>query len=94
AGSGGDAGEPPGQTIVIKDFKFEPKTLEVAPGAEVTVKNEDGAAHTVTAGDRSFDTGNIAGSAQKEITVPGAGQVSYRCDIHQYMTGVIQIRGS
>jgi plastocyanin len=91
--SGGSAtGE--AQTIVIKDFKFEPANLKVAPGAKVTVKNEDGAAHTVTAGDGSFDTGNLEAKAQKEITVSKAGQISYRCDIHQYMTGVIQVNGS
>ncbi len=94
AGSGGGSGGPSGQAIVIKDFKFEPQTLQVAPGAKVTVKNEDGAAHTVTAGDGSFDTGSITGSGQAEVAAPGAGQVSYRCDIHQYMTGVIQVSSS
>jgi plastocyanin len=88
----GEAGA--GQTVVIKNFKFEPASLKVAPGAEVTVKNEDSAAHTLTADDRSFDTGNIEANGQKEITASKAGQVSYKCDIHQYMTGVIQVSGS
>ena len=90
--SGGATGEGgPAQTVVIKNFKFEPANLKVAPGAKITVKNEDGAAHTVTAGDGSFDTGNIEARAQKEITVSKSGRLSYRCDIHQYMTGVIQV---
>ena len=93
-GGGPTGGGGTGQTLVIKDFKYEPATLKVAPGAKVTVKNEDSAPHTVTAGDGSFDTGNIEGKAQKEITVSKAGQISYRCDIHQYMTGVIQVSGS
>ncbi len=90
-GASGEAGG--GPTVVIKNFKFEPANLRVAPGAKVTVKNEDGAAHTLTADDRSFDTGNIEGKAQKEITASKAGQVAYKCDIHQYMTGVIQVSG-
>lgn len=91
---GGATGAGATQTVVIKDFKFAPANLKVAPGTKLTVKNEDDAAHTLTANDGSFDTGNIAPKAQKEITVPKAGQVSYRCDIHQYMTGVIQVSGS
>ncbi len=94
SGGGASGAGGAGQTLVIKDFKYEPATLMVAPGAKITVKNEDGAAHTVTAGDGSFDTGNIEGKAQKEITVSKAGQISYKCDIHQYMTGVIQVSGS
>lgn len=94
--SGGSAtgGAGSGPTVVIKDFKFEPANVKVAPGAKVTVKNEDSAAHTLTADDRSFDTGNIEGKAQKDITASKPGQVSYKCDIHQYMTGVIQVSGS
>ena len=94
AGGGATGGAGAGQTVVIKDFKFEPANLKVASGTKVTVKNEDGAAHTLTADDRSFDTGNIEGNGQKEITASKAGQVTYKCDIHQYMTGVIQVTGS
>jgi len=93
--SGGATGEGgSGQTVVIKDFKFAPANLRVAPGSKVSVKNEDNTAHTLTAADGSFDTGNIEPKGQKEVTVSKAGQISYRCDIHQYMSGVIQAGGS
>ena len=91
-GTTGDAGS--GQTVLIRDFKFEPANLTATPGAKVTVKNEDGAAHTLTADDRSFDTGNIEGKGQKEITAPSTGRVAFKCEIHQYMTGVIRVDGS
>ncbi|HSH61218.1 MAG TPA: cupredoxin domain-containing protein [Acidimicrobiales bacterium] len=91
-GASGEAGG--GSTVVIKNFQFEPANLKVAPGAKVTVKNEDAAAHTLTADDRSFDTGNIEGKGQKEITATKVGQVAYKCDIHPYMTGVVQVSGS
>jgi plastocyanin len=80
-----------GQTLVIKDFKFQPATLQVRPGAKILVRNEDDSVHTVTADDGSLDTGNIDGMAQKELTAPPSGRVRYKCDIHQYMTGVIQV---
>lgn len=91
--SSSNGGTGTGQTVVIRDFKYEPANLKVAPGAKVTVKNEDAAPHTLTADDRSFDTGNIEGKGQKEITAGKAGSISYKCDIHQYMTGVIQVGG-
>ena len=94
SGAGPSAGAAAGQTVVIRDFKFEPANLTVSPGTRVTVKNEDAAAHTLTADDRSFDTGNIGGKGQKEITAPNTGRVAFKCDIHQYMTGVIQVSGS
>ena len=89
-GTGGSAGA----TLVIKDFTFQPTNLTVASGAKIVARNEDGTAHTLTADDRSFGTGNIEGKAQKELIVSKAGQISYKCDIHQYMTGVIQVTGS
>ena len=94
SGAGPSAGAASGQTVLIRDFKFEPANLTATPGAKVTVKNEDGAAHTLTADDRSFDTGNIEGKGQKEITAPNTDRVAYKCEIHQYMTGVIQVSGS
>ena len=66
----------------------------MGPVVKVAVKNEDAASHTLTADDHSFDTGNIEGKGQKEITAPRAGRVTFKCDIHQYMTGVIQVSGS
>jgi plastocyanin len=81
-------------TIVIKNFAFAPMTLTVAPGATVTVKNEDTATHTVSAtGDvKAFDTGNIAGGATKTFTAPSkAGSYSYICDIHNYMQGTLTV---
>ena len=55
-----DAGSAPsaGTKIVIKDFDFTPKTLEAKAGS-VTVENEDGTDHSVTADDGAFDTGRF-----------------------------------
>ena len=78
--------------VTIQNFEFSPDPLRVAAGAEVTVANADGAAHTVTADDGSFDTGNLEGGAKATIRVAAPGRYTYLCDIHNYMTGVIEAR--
>jgi plastocyanin len=101
AGAGNSAGGGGGQTttpsapdtIVIKNFAFVPDSLTVAPATKITVINEDQAPHTVTANDKSFDTGTIAGGQRGEFTAPTKpGTYPYICTIHQYMTGTLIVR--
>ncbi|MGH3765742.1 MAG: cupredoxin domain-containing protein [Pseudonocardiaceae bacterium] len=93
-GSGGGAAAPTApDSIVISNFAFGPTSLTVAPGAKITVMNKDQAPHTVTANDKSFDTGTIAGGQQGEITAPTKpGSYPYVCTIHQYMTGTLIVQ--
>jgi plastocyanin len=78
-------------TITIKNFMFG-APITVAQGAEVTVKNADSTAHTVTADDMSFDTGPIDPGDTATFTVSSkAGTIKFHCDIHNYMTGSIQV---
>jgi plastocyanin len=82
-------------TITISDFKFKPSKLTVAPGAKVTVVNEDSATHTVTATDKdkSFDTGDIAGGEKATFTAPStAGSYSYECTIHPFMKATLIVK--
>ncbi len=92
---GADEGAQPqgeaGATLTIKDFAFSPDPLVVAKGTRVTVVNEDEAAHTATADDESFDTGNLAKGETADITLSKAGEVPYFCSIHDYMRGVIRV---
>lgn len=80
--------------IVIKDFAFMPSTLTVAPGAKVTVANEDSTTHTVTATDtKSFDTGNIDANRTVTFTAPSkSGTYPYKCTIHPNMKGSLTVR--
>ncbi len=67
--------------------------LEVKVGDTITVDNKDSAEHTVTARDKSFDTGRFA-SGTKTFTVAKAGRFEYVCDVHPFMTNrVIQVVG-
>jgi plastocyanin len=93
ARSGSDASEArAGDTIVIQNFDYAPPKLAVAAGTTITVKNADGTAHTVTAKDKSFDTGDVDGGATATITIDRPGTYQYFCDIHNYMTGTIEVR--
>jgi plastocyanin len=88
AGGGAD-------TIVIKNFMFQPSTLTVAPGAVVTVRNEDTVTHTLTdaSDSRLFNSGDIAAGQSATFRAPNqAGSYAYICMIHQYMTGTLVVR--
>ncbi len=79
--------------IVIKNFAFSPMTLTVAPGAKVSVKNEDAATHTLSATTKSFDTGDITQGAIRTFTAPTTpGTYTYICNIHQYMQGTLTVK--
>lgn len=90
------AGSSPAQVLVIKNFAYSPSTLTVTPGAEVTVKNEDTAVHTVTAvGPHmgAFDTGDIQPGSSKTFKAPASpGTYPYICNIHQFMHGTLVVR--
>ncbi len=75
--------------VVIEDFTFQPSTLNVKVGDTITVTNEDEAVHTLTADDRSFDTGPLSKGQSATIKVTKAGANPYICRPHPYMRGVI-----
>lgn len=83
-GAGTKEDGPGAATVVISNFEFAPDTLNVRVGDVVTVENKDTAEHTVTAVDRSFDTGRFA-SGTKTFTVTKAGRFEYVCDVHPFM---------
>ena len=89
---GGESSTPEGaDAVAIKGFKFTPAELTVEAGTELTVTNEDDAAHTLTAKDGSFDTGNLDGGDSGSITVDEPGEHEFFCEIHQYMRGSITV---
>jgi plastocyanin len=88
-GTGTGAG---GTAITIENFQYSPNPIVVKAGDTITVTNDDGTAHTLTADDGRFDTGDLTGGAEKTITVAAPGTYAYHCDIHNYMTGKIEAR--
>ena len=78
--------------VVIANYEFVPAQLAVDRGpVTVAFTNTDGAVHTATADDGSFDTGKI--SPGQTMTVSVTKTVSFHCDIHRSMTATIDVKG-
>jgi plastocyanin len=78
-------------TITIVDFEYVmPETI--APGATVTVVNEDDAPHTVTAKDGGGFDVDVSGGETVTFTAPDeAGEYAVICTYHPAMTGTLVI---
>ncbi len=69
-------------TVNAYDNYFEPKTINVQPGTTVRFVNRGRHAHTVTAGDDRWDSGNIAPGASYTVTFQRPGAYEYYCRHH------------
>ena len=78
-------------TVEILNNAFNPPQLNVAPGTTVTWVNRDSVAHTVTADNGLFDSGQLAPGASYPVVLDGAGTVSYHCKLHPEMRGSIVV---
>lgn len=79
-------------TAAVRDFLFSPSRLEVTAGTTVVWLNRGQVVHTVTAQDRSFDSGPIESGERRAITFSRAGTFPFRCLPHPFMTGTIVVR--
>src|SRR5215213_4174321 len=68
--------------VDIVDFAFSPQAIEIEVGTTVTWENYDSTAHTVTADDGSFDSGNLEPDADFSHTFDQAGEFTYHCMLH------------
>ncbi len=81
---------PPAQVeVVIEGFAFKPDVLNISVGTIVIWRNNDAVAHTVTARDNSFDSGNMAPNATFSHLFEQSGTFDYYCRIHPSMTGKV-----
>jgi plastocyanin len=81
-----------GSAVSIANFAFSPPSLTIKAGQTVTWTNNDSVAHTITADDNSFDSGQVAPGATYQHTFAKAGTVSYHCSIHPSMTANITVQ--
>lgn len=82
-------------TVVITGFKFEPATVTVHAGDVVKWKNEDIAAHRVTAdgkADLTFDSGAIRTGADWLYLAQHKGTYYYVCANHRDMRGTLIVQ--
>lgn len=85
------AGTATRDAVSIQNFAFDPPTIQLAAGTEVTWTNRDQTPHTVTADDGAFDSGTLEPGDTFSVEVPGNGPVAYGCMIHPEMTGTIDV---
>ena len=83
-----------GTEVSIANFAFSPDTLTVKVGTTVKWTNNDSTTHTVTADDKSFDSGNLDPGKSFSFTFKQAGTFSYHCSIHPNMKAKIVVTGS
>jgi len=77
--------------VEIKNFAFSPDSVQIAAGTTVTWTNSDTTAHTVTADDGSFDSGNLDPGKTFSFTFDKAETFTYHCAIHPNMKATIVV---
>lgn len=92
-GTGGNGGAGSGAVVSASmvNFAFVPAKITVAAGGTVTWTNTDQVAHTVTADNGSFGSGQIAPGATFSRTFTRPGTYAFHCSIHPSMTGTITV---
>jgi plastocyanin len=76
----------------MKNLTFLPRRLEIVAGTTVTWKNDDPLDHSVTAVDKSFDSGLLRSGAtwNRTFTQPGTYQIT--CTPHPFMKVTVVVR--
>jgi plastocyanin len=70
------------EKVEARDDFFDPEAVHVPVGNTIEWPNEGRNAHTVTADDGSFDSGNLAPGKEFELSFPKAGVYRYFCRYH------------
>jgi plastocyanin len=81
-----------GNTIVIKNFAFDPSSLTVKSGTAVKWTNQDGASHAIvsdTGSPATFSSDSLSTGASYSFTFTQPGTYTYHCSIHPSMKGTI-----
>src|SRR2546426_8184900 len=70
------------QAVQVVDSAFQPQTITVPAGTTVTWTNTGKLPHTVTADDKSFDSGSLAPGQTFSHTFSAAATLGYHCQFH------------
>lgn len=81
-------------TVTIEKFAFSPKEITIAPGTKVVWINKDETPHTISASDKGFVSKAMDTDDHYEYTFAKAGDFSYFCTLHPFMTGTVHVRAN
>ena len=87
-GSTGTTAGAPG-TVVVRNLKYTPKTIEAKAGDTVTWKFDDGSIPHDVKGDGFKSPVMTKGTWSHRFTKAGA--YDYHCTIHPYMKGTVKV---
>ena len=76
-------------TITIQNLAFNPSTLTVKVGTNVTWINKDSMPHTVTSDNGIFESGSLSNGQIFIYKFNTPGTYNYHCSIHTSMTAKI-----
>jgi plastocyanin len=77
--------------VQMKNIQFNPKSITVSPGDEVTWRNQDTAQHDARADDGSFETPLLAKGETAKVPFNETGTFDYFCSVHPTMTGTVVV---
>jgi len=81
----------PSATVHIKNFAYHAAKVTVHAGDTVLFVNDDDDAHTVTASDKSYDSGGLDTGETFRRTFTKPGTYTYFCALHPYMQAVVVV---
>ena len=81
----------PVSIIHIKNFAYVPDKVTIHPGSTVRFVQDDETPHTVTATDKSYDSGNLNQKDSWRHTFTAEGTYTYFCAYHTYMKGTVVV---
>ena len=87
------ADQPASNTEVkIDNFTFQPQSITVQAGTQVTWVNRDDMPHTVTTDDKMLKSKAVDTDEKFSFTFSMPGTYKYFCSIHPKMTGEIVVK--
>jgi plastocyanin len=78
-------------SVAIQNYAFNPSTLTIQKGANVTWTNYDSVQHTVISDSGAFSSPLISTGDTYTYQFNNTGSFSYHCGIHPYMKGTIVV---
>jgi len=80
------------ETMTIADFAFDPNTLTVPAGEDVTIQvtNDDDVEHSFTLDDDSVSQ-DVEGGETQAVTLNLSEGIGWHCEYHPEMTGTVTV---
>ena len=92
AGQTSEPGAAAAATITIASMSFG-DPITVPPGAQITIKNDDSAEHSVTSDTAGKFSVDVDGSEEGTLTAPTEpGEYAFHCKYHPSMHGTLTVK--